>query len=138
MTVIIEGYEDTKWLLEKLAPRVANNLNRASIHGLARYARDEIKRRAPRKDGTLKKAIKAKNKRMKYGVAESHVVVTRGKGTKNDGFYWRFIENGTVNRSAQPYVKPVKEKVKANFDRLYTNSFKEQLRKRVERANKRR
>lgn len=100
MKAKLEGVKELEKFLEKLAPRAAENVMRNSVTDLARDGRKEMRKRAPRDEGTLRKAIQAKRRRGKRGEARAVVYVTHGKGVKFDAYYWHFIEYGTSGYSA--------------------------------------
>lgn len=82
---------------------------------LAPVLKEEDKRR---KAGTLKKGIKMKLKNTKnYTKATIYVKTAKKKKGKvrgikkansviNDPFYWRFLEFGTINMEARPFLRP--------------------------------
>lgn len=84
----IRGIDDVKGILEKIAPREAVNLMRATVHGIAGSIRDDGKKRMPRDEGVMIKSTKSKRERTKDGLALSTVRVG------HDAYYWRFLERG--------------------------------------------
>lgn len=88
-TLEIRGTAEMQAVFEQIAPREAENLMRATIGGVAGEIRKDLKETLPKRHGTLRKNIKVKRRRVRFGYARADVVV----GT--DAFYWRFIEYGT-------------------------------------------
>ncbi len=141
MTMVIDGVDDVKDLLLKKVPKQANNILRATIHGVAGEVAKEAKKRVPVLTKNLKRSIKTKRRKGKPGKPISDVIVTRGKKEKNDGFYWRFVEFGTQGKnpqSAQPFMVPAFEKVSANLDKILEEQFIKKLKAAVKREQKKR
>lgn len=128
--------EAVQKIFDELAPRHANNLARATNHGVAGVVRDEVRRNAPRashvskkrralrlekgvdKWGPLKKSIKAKRERAKPGLPRSTIRAV---------FYWRYFEDGTVNMPARPFINPVVERLRPQVPRLWAEQFGKKL-----------
>lgn len=136
--VEIIGADEVAEVLSKFAPRIANNLGRSLVHGIAGEISKEAKKRAPRRTGNLKKALKTKRRRGKPGKPVSDVIVTQGKSAKYDGFYWRFLEYGTQSISEQPFIRPAKDLIFSKLDEVVDRQFKKKLVQAVNRENKRR
>ena len=135
----VTGIDDITKVLEQLLPRHAANLSKAMIHGLASEVTKEAKKRAPKKTGTLRRAIKAKRRRGKPGQPVSDVIVESGKTAKFDGFYWRFIEFGTggpVPQPEQPFLRPAKDLIQANIPKIAQEQFVKKLAAAVRREQK--
>ena len=133
------GMDQIREVLDELVPKEANKLSRSFVHGLAQEAAKDIKRTAPKRTGNLRKAVKAKRRRGKPGSPQADVIVTQGKGAKNDGFYWRFVEFGTGGdnpQSAQPFVRPAKDRIEANIKQIAAKVFVDKLKKQIARAQK--
>lgn len=128
--------EAVQKIFDELAPRHANNLARATNHGVAGVVRDEVRQAAPssaqvsarrrelrlkkgRGYGPLKKSISAKRERAEHGVPRSTVRIK--------AFYWRFLENGTVRMPAIPFVDPVVERLRPQMPRLWAEQFGKKL-----------
>lgn len=142
-TVNISGLRELQDALKELPERVARNALSQAVNAGARVIREEARRMAPvytgpvsqghPPPGTLKKAI------IQKGIAELSslfaqtvfVAVRHGKkyrkvGKKEinrDAYYWRFVEFGTANMSAHPFMRPAfeakkQEAVDAIKDRL--------------------
>jgi HK97 gp10 family phage protein len=137
--VEVMGLDDVKKVLSDLAPKHAKNLSRALIHGLASETAKEARKRAPKRTGRLRKAIKAKRRRGKPGQPVSDVIVESGKNAKNDGFYWRFIEYGTggpTPQPEQPFMRPAKDMIQSNMPRIVEQQFTKKLTAAVRREKK--
>lgn len=137
--VEVIGIEEINKVLGELMPRIAGNLSRALIHGLASTTTKEAKKRVPTDTGNLKKAIKAKRKRSTPDKPISDVVIEQGKNSKNDGFYWHMVEYGTggpVPQPEQPFLRPAKDYVEANMPRIVDEQFRKKLVAAVNREKK--
>tara|TARA_Y100000310_G_C20701393_1_gene830267 strand:- start:2119 stop:2553 length:435 start_codon:yes stop_codon:yes gene_type:complete len=141
MTMVVEGLEDVQKLLERDAPKQANNIMRSVIQGVASEIAKEAKKNVPRQTGNLRKAIKAKRRRGKPGFPVSDVIVTSGKSQRNDGFYWRFVEFGTQGenpQSEQPFIRPAKQKIQSNLPQILEDQFVKKLKANIKRIQKKR
>lgn len=130
----IDGLQGLEDVLGNIAPREARNLNRSTIHGMAGIVRDAGKKNAPKDEGTLKKAIKAKRRRPKNPDAPySDVIVERGRSAKHDAFYWKFVYFGTEHSSANPFFQPGIDHLRSNVSAIYRDQFMKKLAKLLER-----
>lgn len=87
MSVELKGLDDVDELLSKIAPRQAQNIMRATIHGIAGEIRDDAKRDMPVDEGDMKRGTKSKREKSVRGQLLSTVRVA-------GAFYWRFLEYG--------------------------------------------
>lgn len=119
---------DVQRALSKLPIVLKERVVTGATGAAARVIRDEAKNRVPVKTGTLKKAIIAKkarkNNQPKEGIrylvvpkttlkVKSNILLSVGgnqvKGkvvSKYHTFYGRFLEDGTKNMAAKPYLLP--------------------------------
>lgn len=138
--VAVIGLEDINKVLSELAPKYANNLSKALVHGMASETVKEARKRVPKRTGNLRRAIKAKRRRGKPGQPVSDVIVESGKTAKYDGFYWRFVEFGTggpVPQPEQPFLRPAKDMIQSNIPRIAEEQFTKKLAAAVKREQKR-
>lgn len=134
----VVGVDELRKVLEEFAPRVAGNLMRTTIHGVASEITKESKKRVPKRSGTLRRSLKTKRRRGKPMQPVSDVIAESGKGVKNDGFYWRFVEFGTQKSPEQPFMRPAKDIVFNNLPNILQSQFKDKLTKAVAREKKKR
>jgi len=127
----ISGDKAMEELLEVIVPREAENLMRATVHGVAGEVRDAAKDEAPKKDGVLKKAIKTKRRRMRFGRISSDVIVTRR------AFYWRFLEYGKKGLTERAFFLRAVRKIEARLPQILRQQFVKKLEARIARAKKR-
>ena len=73
------------------------------------------------KPGTLKKRVARKRLRLARSVGGGIFI-------KNKAFYWRFIERGTPNYVAVPFIRPAFDQYKEN----YVDRFKQRYRNYIE------
>ena len=138
--VDIIGLESVQSILETLIPREANNLSKAMVFGFAQHAAKGFKLGVNSQTGNLKRAIRASRGRSFPGKPIAFVKVSRGKKSKADGFYWRFVEHGTGGKnpqSARPFVAPVLNRMNAEMPKLVDEIFTQKLAGAVKRAQKR-
>lgn len=124
----ITGTKDVQRILNDLAPKHAQNLMRATIHGVASEISKDARRNAPKRSGKLRKSIIAKRRKSPPDAPVSTVNVA-GK-EKNLPFYWRFIEFGTGGKNPQPerpFIRPAADKARANFQTVLTEQFGKKL-----------
>lgn len=129
-TMRVDGLSELRRKLLGLSPNIARNALRASVYAGAKVIRDEAKLKAPLATGdvsaghpppgTLRRSIIMKQIPEESGMQRQtfYVAVRHGKkyarqGKKGnlsqDAYYWRFVEFGTVNMSAQPFLRPAFE-----------------------------
>ena len=136
----LEGSREIMDALKKVAPKQARNIMRSTIHGVAGEIAKEMKRGAPKDEGTLRKAIKTKRRRPKGDLYASDVLVTTGRDARHDAFYWRFIEYGTAGETghpARPFARPVVERKRAELDEILERQFGKKLEAAMRRQAKR-
>lgn len=133
----LEGLKDVEHLLGDFLPREIQNLDRAATHYVASRVAKFARSNAPRDKGTLRRAIKAKRRRPRNPARPySDVMVEHGKGAKNDAFYWRFIEFGTVDEPARPFFNTAIRAIKPEINKIYREKVFDTLAKRARRKNK--
>lgn len=127
----ISGIDDVANVLEKIAPREANNIMRATIHGVAGELRDDARLGMPVDEGTMKKSTVVKRRRAMFGQAKSDVIVTRG------AFYWRFMEYGQGPGGVEygMFLKAV-HKFRGEMHRTFISQFGQKFEKRLARLRK--
>lgn len=136
--VQVIGGDDLAKVMEQFAPRIANNLMRTVVHGVASDITKEAKSRVPKRTGNLRRSLKTKRRRGKPGKPVSEVLAESGN-VKNDGFYWRFVEYGTQNGSPeQPFMRPARDLIFNSLDLVVERQFKDKLVKAINREKKRR
>lgn len=100
-------------------------LNQAARAG-AEVIRDAVAEGAPKRTGKLARNIVVVSRKSGPGeaVAGVHIRGTTTKGaSRNNAFYWRFIELGTSKMPANPFVRPAYDTnqelaAQAGFDEL--------------------
>jgi len=127
MSMNLTGADGLQRMFKTISPRITGkNLRRAVNQGAAIVGKD-VRRRAPRASGRLRKNIKWKRRRGKRTYAKSSVYIQVGERSQQhdistgefmasgdpgfrddpkDAFYWRFIERGTKYMAARPFIRP--------------------------------
>lgn len=123
VSMSIEGLDAVSDVLAKVGPREARNLLRNTVHAVAGQLRDDMRQRAPKDEGTLRKAITAKREKMRGNQVASNITITHGKAVRHNAFYWHIIEWGGVGRPAQPYITPSVEAMRPQIPGIFTREF---------------
>ena len=127
----ITGVQELERMTSQIAPRRARNLARSTVHYIAGQVRREMRRRAPRDEGTLRRAIKSVRRRMRGNQAISDVRIEHGSQAKHNAWHWHFIEFGTLHKSAQPYIRPTVEDMTPRIPAIYRKEFGARLEKQL-------
>lgn len=133
----ITGIKEFRRMCLQLAPREARNLARSTVHGVAGRVRDEMRRKAPRDEGDLRKSIKSKRRRMQGDTAISDVRIEHGRRAKYDAFYWHFIEFGTQSQGDQRFIRPTVQEIEDQIPRIFSEEFGKRLEKALNKHAKR-
>lgn len=128
----IDGLDELRGMLTDVAPREANNILRATVHGLAGRVRDELKRRVPKDTRALEQSLKAVRRRGKPNFPVSEV---RGGGGAP---YMLMQEFGTSKMKAQPFIVPGVESIRPDVPGIYREEFGKKLEKSLARQAKKR
>src|SRR5690625_681967 len=123
VSMSIEGLDAVSDVLAKVGPREARNLLRNTVHAVAGQIRNDMRARAPKDEGTLRKAITSKRERMRGGVVASNVTITHGKAVRHNAFYWHMVEYGTVKDQAQPFITPSVEAMRPQIPGIFTREL---------------
>ena len=134
--VHIEGLEALRKMSDQVAPKVARRLARATVHSIAGEVRNAMRQRAPKDDGTLRKAIKSKRRRGRPDEAVSDVRIEHGRTVKNNAWYWHFIEFGTTKHTAQPFIQPTVDEYAPRIPTIYREEFGRRLEKELAKAHR--
>lgn len=130
------GLEDIARDLETLSRAENNKVLRDATRAGAEVLKEEVIDRAPERTGKIKKNVivvtqKGRNKgEITSGVHIRGVNLRTGNSDNTmkatdprNAFYWRFVELGTANMPAHPFVRPAydtreEEVAKVVFDRM--------------------
>lgn len=131
LTTTIRGMEDIDDLLSKVAPNVAYNIMRATVHGVAGQIAKDAKGFMSVDTGTMKKATKPKRERMQGGAITSTVRVGRA------AYYWRFREygQGPDGEEDAMFMKAVAI-FRSDMNRIFTEQFGKKWEATLARARK--
>lgn len=95
--VQLEGINELLNNLEKLGDKGKRVENKA-LRGAGNVVEEAIKGETPVRSGNLKRSIKTSNVKTKDGVKQVEV------GPDKKGWYGKFLEFGTVNIKADPFM----------------------------------
>ncbi len=127
------GLLDISGDLDALSKAENGRVLRNATRSAAAVVKDEAVRRAPRRTGKLAKNIVVLTQRTRNGDISSGVHI-RGRNPRTgnsdnkmktkdsrNAFYWRFVELGTSDMAAIPFIRPAydarqEEAVKVAFD----------------------
>lgn len=136
MTIKIDGMKEVQDVLNNVAPNVAKNLMRTTVHGIAAQIAKDSKVNAPLgATGRVKKNVKPKRRRGKKDEVVSEVHISQ-KADEKSLFYWRFVEKGTKDTAERPFIRPAVQKVEAELGEIFRNQFGKQLEKALARQAK--
>jgi HK97 gp10 family phage protein len=134
-TVQVKGFDELAAKLRAIVPAMRKRVLRNALAAGARLVRDDARRNAPvlvnpsqvpyRTPGLVKRSIVVRTskearrrgdvgvfvnvrpaKGAKYSGGRQVRASQRGAKSKNDPFYWRFLEFGTNKMAARPFLKP--------------------------------
>lgn len=125
--VTLEGLEDLEETLLAVTPRETAAILRVVSLGIAERIAGRIGARAPKDTGELSQSFFAAQGKQKHNRPSAEV------RAKDDVFYWKFVEFGTVRMRARPFIVPTVEAERAPT----LSTFREEVGKKVEEAIKR-
>ncbi|MEA5177150.1 HK97-gp10 family putative phage morphogenesis protein [Enterobacter hormaechei] len=99
------GLNDIAKDLEALSRAENNKVLRDATRAGAEVLKEEVIARAPVRTGKLKKNVVVVTQKSRRRGEISSGVHIRGVNPRN-AFYWRFVELGTANMPAHPFVRP--------------------------------
>lgn len=154
--VEIQGLKELGEALRALPERAARNTARGATAAAAAVIRDEAKVKAPYftgsvaqghpPPGTLRRSIILKQIPELSGPLKQMFYVTVRHGKKyqkqgkkgnlsQDAYYWRFVEFGTENMAAKPFLRPAFEAKKLEAVTAFETYLKTRLAKEVDKLN---
>lgn len=101
-------FQDVLKALKTLPINIEKNIMVGATRASANVVKQEAQRLVPKKTGTLKKSIGV-TKRNSKNRNEIQFSISPRTGGKNSGFYGRFIELGTSQMNAKPFLRPAIE-----------------------------
>ena len=126
----IEGLEELRETLTKIAPNEAKNILRAAVHGLAGRVAGEMKQRVTVLTGEVKTGIYTLRRRGKPNFPVSDVRLRRTD-------HGLMLEFGTSKTKAQPYIVPAVEQMRPQVPGYYREEFGSKFEKAMMRKAKR-
>jgi HK97 gp10 family phage protein len=126
--VKMTGVDQVRDFLKDYAPKEAVKLLNNTMRAVTVEYKKEIQRRAPtHRTLNLKKSLTVKKRKAPKFEPRFSVVFSQGRKAKRDGFYWRFVEYGTVKTRAQPFVEPSISAMIPKTDALVGEMFTKKL-----------
>ena len=110
----IEGADELEKFLQTFPEKVERKLLRQALSSGGTVIKTAAKARAPRKSGTLRKAIAVRRVPRRLAV---EVYVRAGRSEKNDGWYAHIIERGAKAHTIVPYKN--RKKVLADGGKVF-------------------
>lgn len=109
--IAFAGFKELDDDFKLLSNAEQRKVSRKAVRAGAIVFRDAVRANAPVRSGVLKRSISVDTVRgsATAGVKFKKVLVKKkGKKGKHKSmpFYWYFLEHGTSNMSAQPFVRP--------------------------------
>lgn len=98
-------------LLEGLPKKVANKILRDALRKAGKIVQAEAKARAPVDEGELKRSITVRKGKRKRKGSQS-VVIFPDQNKFKDDFHGPYVEYGTSDTPAQPFMRPAFEATK--------------------------
>ena len=146
----LEGFDELTAKLKAIPAAMRKRVIRNALAAGARLVRNEARKLVPvlspaaalkapyRTPGTVKKAINVRTSKQSRRSGDIGVFVNvrpakagqRGAKSKTDPFYWRFLEFGTKNMKARPYLQTAADKLPEALD-----LFKASVTKWIEKTN---
>ena len=101
--VEIQGLAELDHALQQLAWPAARRALRKGMRAGANVVRNEARTKAPKRTGNLKRKIRTRERSEEGGNMRFSVEIPRS------AFYGRFIEYGTSQMAAKPFLRPAAE-----------------------------
>ena len=131
LDVTIRGIADVNRVLQTIAPNEARNLMRATVFDVAKDFAKEGADRAPKDQGVLAGAVKAKRERGTRNTIAATVRVAP------QAFYWRFLEYGQGPDGVEHAMfLQTLQALRPDLDRRYLEIFVKKLLARLARKRK--
>lgn len=138
----VDGLDKLLRTLKNLPDEFKGDPVRRSLRAGAEVMRADAARLAPVDTGNLSDSIIMKPIPPKYlprGAADGVEIMGSRKGKAGDqgnAYYYIFVEFGTVNQSAQPFLRPAFESTKQQAVDAYAQEFRKTLDRSVKKAQR--
>lgn len=116
IVVKIEGLRELGIAFKELTAEVQLKAAKEATAAGIRVVRNRARQLAPERTGLLKSTIGARRLKkdsypgMEWWFVSVKAASSKNKGGPKDPYYWRFVEFGTVNMPAQPFLFPAFDK----------------------------
>lgn len=119
----VTGLSELRGRFSELPNRLMKNVLKSSLRQAANVVKDEAKSRVPVSSGALKSSIRVISRRgsptsvLMSVVAGDLTGKQQSKFGQKSAFYALFVEKGSVNMAAHPFMKPaIESKAQAAID----------------------
>ena len=130
--IAFAGFKGLDADFKLLSQAEQRKVSRKAVRAGAVVFRDAVRANAPVRSGLLKRSVSVDTVRgsatagVKFKKVSAKKKGKKGKH-KSTPYYWYFLENGTSNMPAQPFVRPafdtsVKQAEEAAFNQYLTDS----------------
>lgn len=139
--ITITGLKEIQERLERLSPDLAKKAMGKALAAGGRVLATEIQLKAPKRTGELALSVLAKGKTSEHGgyirvgirYRKKRAATSRRPGkvpsTEDPGIYSRFLEYGTRNMAARPFVRPSYDAKKDEATQAFVDTLKEWIEK---------
>lgn len=111
--------------MENLSEEIRNSAKTEAIMAAAEIVKEDASRRAPVDTGDLKDSIIVE-------IVKNNELVTEAKvGPNRKAFYSMFVEYGTRNIQAKPYLRPAFDENEDKINEAITQKLQEAIKKAV-------
>lgn len=122
--------------LKQFPINIQKNVMTGAIRAGANVIRDEARKRVAKRTRNLEKSIKTIKRKAERNQIKFTVTPAKGRSEKYDGWYAHFIEFGTVNQPAQPFMRPAFEQSNNESLNAAKKYIADRIPKEVEKAKK--
>jgi HK97 gp10 family phage protein len=119
--VKLQNAAELRAKLRGLPDRIAKNILKSAVRAMAAHLRDAVRAKAPVATGRLRRSIKSKDSGGRSKNREIAAKVVAGVG------YARFIEQGTSQKAARPFMRPAFMQEKDALVKIFSDKIKDRL-----------
>lgn len=117
----LEGMEELLSKLEQIGTKTANSITKEALQKAGEFEASEMEKEAPKRTGDMAESIKVSNIKSKNG--GKYVEISPDK----EHFYYFFVEKGTKNMSANPFMARTFAKTKKEIQEIIKQALKRGL-----------
>jgi len=145
------GSAEVQRVLKEVTPRIANNLMKATVRGIATEMSKEAKRLAPTSSKSYEIKFRGKTKKMTGGNLRRTIKTKDVRRTPPTNpitnvwagaFYWRFVEHGFTARDGRfvqgnGFLRRTVAKYEGKLEQMGAEMFSKRLEQSIKRIQKR-